>query len=173
MFKKTVYFIVFMSIFILSACASKEPGHICEVDHDIYEYLGIWQGDETDKEYDNSIILLKEYEHYQAYVAGISRRCSDGAFYDGLRSYDEDFFKDEMLIVLTHWETTGMSELSLYDVLYEDDNIEVVLKSVYPYATTQDMKDYGIIIRVPRNDNISTIKYRVISEQQLKWYERY
>lgn len=108
----------------------------------------------------DGIVLLKDYDSYKEYLNHISDYEVEETFYEALATYEEEFFEKEMLIVIVHWERSGAVDISVKNIIYDESNIEVVLKRKVPHVMSSDMKDHGIIIRVPQNSDSLTVEYR-------------
>lgn len=168
--KKVFYIVVILLVMILCGCNREVRGK--NFDYDIYEWSGIGYMEESYSNCKDSIVLLKDYATYQEYINSLPTEISNRELSLELLGYDVDFFDENMLIFIIHWEPTGSSTISLSDIVYEQCNISVILKSILPQEGHDDMmKDYGIIIRIPRDDKYATIEYSVIKERVKKWYE--
>ena len=146
--KKIVYLVVLLTVFVLSGCGTN-------YDYTLYERPSVkYYGD------NDGIVLIKDYTSYTEYIESITAKGAKEEFLEALCSYTENFFEEEMLIVIVHWEGSGSIDISVKDIIYDESNIEVVLKRKVPSAGTCDMKDHGIIIELPQNSNSTTVEYR-------------
>ena len=168
--RKISYIIVLLIMVTLCGC-SKENDISKKYDYDIYEWPGIGYLSDSYSNNQDHITLIKDYDSYQKYIDSFPDEILNEEFSVDLLGYEESFFNENMLIILMHWEGTSSSVVSLNEIVYKESNIEVVLKRFMPNGHTDMMKDYGIIIRIPRDDKYATVNCSVIEEYEKKWYE--
>lgn len=167
--KMSSLFLVLM-MFLLCGCAkgtiNDEKNNF---DYTVYERPSIaYYEDSESSQKKEAIVLLKDYESYQEYVSVLSSQGMSEDFKEGLSAYNETFFEQEMLIVLAYSASSGMSKLSLQDIVYEEMNIHVELRCDYPKGMqTDDMKDYAVIIRLPLDAKFTTVNYSVVDKHEL------
>ena len=163
--KKIFYIVVILLGMTLCGCSQEEQ--IGNFDYDIYEWSGIGYMEDSYSNCEDSIVLLRDYAAYQEYINSLPTEISNKELSLELLSYDMDFFEENMLIFIIHWESTGSSTITLSDIVYEQSNIRVILKSIFPSGGHDDMmKDYGIIVRIPQDDKYTTISHSIIKEYE-------
>lgn len=165
--KKFVYMVLALCMFLCTGCTKPQIDYnFDKYDYEVFERPGIGYYSENEE---NAIVLLKDYDSYQEYVDTISQKKIGVEFREKLNTYDSVFFEDKVLVVVVYEAMSGMSKLSIRDIVYEEDNIKVVLCCDYPGdgAMTEDIKDYAILLRLPKDDTYKTIEYRVEDRYEL------
>ena len=131
--------------------------------HSIYEWSGIGYLEENYGKCEDTILLFCEYEEYKEYVDSLINNISNQDLYEELLGYTHSSFENEMLVFIIHWEHTGSTKIALQDVVYDSTKVKITLKRNYPDSGYDEMmKDYGIIIRLPKNESITSAEYSVI-----------
>jgi hypothetical protein len=78
-----------------------------------------------------------------------------------LSSYDNDFFTDNMLIVVYHAEPTSSSKLSVKGVEFRGNTANVSIKSKSPKFVDWMIKCYAFLFEVPQDNSITDAAYEV------------
>ena len=163
--KKFIYIVVVLCMFLCTSCTVPRNDYD-KFDYDVFERPGIMYYMEKEED---AIVLLMDYSSYREYVDRISEKEMGKEVHEALNSFDTDFFEDEMLVVIVYEARSGMSKLSIMDIVYDESNIEVVLCCDYPGdgAMTDDMKDYAVLLRIPNNETYMTVEYSVVDKYEL------
>lgn len=98
--------------------------------------------------------IIKDEEVLEEYVS--SRNMSD-EMKESLLKYDKNFFQEDMIIVISQWETSGSYTIEVETVELEETVARVILEREMPDDATDDMKNWGIIIEVEKNDSIEEV----------------
>lgn len=167
--KKFVYMVLALCMLLCTGCTKPQIDYnFDKYDYDIFEG-GFVEYYEVNDQW-NVIELLKDYDSYQEYITRISEKRVHAGLHEKLSSYDKAFFEEQMLVVFVYHASSGQSKLSIMDIVYEETNIEVVVRCDYPgdgKGITEDTKTHAILLRLPKDDTYKTIEYRVEDRYEL------
>ncbi len=140
-----VFFIVVMSF---CSCSSNN------IDAVIFSNINLNFGEDF-------AVLVNSYNDLQTFCDETLTEQCDEAFRAKMMAYDDIFFQEKMIILISHREGTSSSKLSVGDIEFTDNNINVIIKRDTPKITEDSLKDYFIIVEVPQNANYSSVTYEV------------
>ena len=102
--------------------------------------------------------IMKDKEELDEFI---STKNMSSEMKENLLKYEEDFFEDDMIIVISTWETSGSYILEVKSVEHEGAVAKVILEREVPEDATDDMKNWGIIIETEKNDSITEVTVKV------------
>jgi len=144
---KKIYFLLMIIMMLgLCGCENKNNSHI---------YSGANIGYYGNEE---GSAIIKDETEYRDYLELIDVENCQEDFKKKMLSYDADFFKEKMLIVIYHWENTGSSKLSVDEVNYSESAIQVVLKRKVPKVVDNVMKSHIILLEETKSDSYTTVE---------------
>ena len=85
-----------------------------------------------------------------------------------LSSYDEAFFRTQMLVVFYREETSWNTKVSVTNVSYKDSELLVTLQSLIIGGSNDAMRRYGIFIELPLNMDICSVDYEIKEKIEIK-----
>lgn len=142
---------------------------LCMCNIVVFNVAGCWFNDDvTYIEYafeermeSSSIVIIRDEDSLEQFID--SKNMSD-EMEQSLLEYDKEYFQDDMIIVISHWETSGSNAIEVDNVEIKDSVIEVTLERETSDDATDDMKNWGIIIEIEKNSDIKEAKVRVDEE---------
>lgn len=112
------------------------------------------------KEFDsNKVFILCNVTEIQNHINKYNLEDISQPFYQKMKSYDNAFFQQNEIIVLYHSETSGSSTISVKKLQYSGDGVKIILSRKIPEIASMDMKEYIILIEIPKNEKISSATY--------------
>ena len=106
----------------------------------------------------HNAFVLSSYDELREHIDKYDDSFTERLYYE-LRSYDEDYFKDNKLILLYHTEITSSNTIKVKDVRYSNGVADVILTRREPDVKTQAMQDYVIIVEIPQKENCISATY--------------
>lgn len=79
-----------------------------------------------------------------------------------LNTYTNEFFEAHDLILISLWETSGSSRLSVKGLSFSDGTVQVNLKRKSPQVGTDDMCPWAFIIECEKNAEIEKAEYEIV-----------
>lgn len=79
-----------------------------------------------------------------------------------LNTYTDEFFEAHDLILISLWESSGSSRLSVKSVSFSDGTARVKLKRKSPQVGTDDMCPWAFIIECEKNTEIEKAEYEIV-----------
>ena len=111
---------------------------------------------------DDNITLLKNYEEYMDYMDKIYSCKVSENYKNQLEKYDEEYFDENMLAVIYHWETTGSAKLEVESIEYSESDIKIIIERDTPDIVTDDMCAWGIFVDLEKNEKYTTVVYDIV-----------
>ena len=116
----------------------------------------------------NNITLLRTFREYQAYIDMISVGDVSEEMMNHLSSYDEAFFRTQMLVVFYREETSWNTKVSVTNVSYKDSELLVTLQSLIIGGSNDARRRDGIFIELPLNMDICSVDYEIKEKIEIK-----
>ena len=110
------------------------------------------------KSLSQNAFVISSFEELRGHIDKYDDYLIERSYYE-LRSYDEEYFKDNKLILLYHTEITSSNTIKVKDVRYSDGVADVILTRGEPDVKTQAMHDYVIIVEIPQEEKCSSAAY--------------
>ena len=102
--------------------------------------------------------LIKDYDGLKDYISNTDM---SEEMQGKLAAYDNEYFDENMLVVICHWEDKGASFIEVDDVNYEGNWAHVELDRKSSDVAARDMKSWGIIVEIKRDDNLTSASYSI------------
>lgn len=113
----------------------------------------------TDETSGSDAELLKNYDELSDYIANTNM---SEEMHAKLSAYTKDFFNNNMLVVICHWDDKGASFVEVDDVDYEGNWAHVELdRRTSDAANTGTLKNWGIIVEIKKDDNLTSASYSI------------
>ena len=110
------------------------------------------------KSLSQNAFVISSFEELRGHIDKYDDYLFERSYYE-LRSYDEEYFKDNKLILLYHTEITSSNTIKVKDVRYSNGVADVILTRVEPDVKTHAMQDYVIIVEIPQEENCISAAY--------------
>ena len=134
--------IAIAALFVCSGCVSYE----------------VFKAHFNGKSLSQNAFVISSFEELRGHIDKYDDYLIERSYYE-LRSYDEEYFKDNKLILLYHTEITSSNTIKVKDVRYSNGVADVILTRVEPDVKTHAMQDYVIIVEIPQEENCISAAY--------------
>ena len=126
----------------------------CGLDNDVtYIERAFYEKDES-----ASTVVIKDDEVLKQFKD--SNSMSD-EMQQSLLKYDKDYFKDKMIVVVSHWENSGSNTIEVEEVEIKEGIVAVRLERESQDDVTDDMKNWGIIIELEKDNTVEQVVVRI------------
>ena len=159
----TLIVLATLCVALLAACSAS----VGFTEH-VYDY--------GDTAFKNESVLIKTYselENYRIAAADAVEEWNEDRYHpqDGgistpfdeylsqLDKYNEHFFDNFMLVVLHFSQSSGSFNVSLKNLRYDAENVEITFKREVPEIGTCDMRYWSFIIECPQDSDVKTVNY--------------
>ena len=113
----------------------------------------------TDETTGSDAELLKNYDALSDFITNTAM---SEEMYGKLSAYTKDFFNNNMLVVISHWDDKGASFIEVDDVDYEGNWAHVELdRRTSDAANASKLKNWGIIVEIKKDDNLTSASYSI------------
>lgn len=109
--------------------------------------------------YSNNVFILCNVTEVQNHINKYNSEDISQPFYQKMKSYDNSFFQQNEIIVLYHVESSSSSTISVKKLQYSDDGVKIILSRKIPEIANAAIKEYIILIEIPKNEKISSATY--------------
>lgn len=147
--KHSLYCLIFF-IIVMSFCSCSSNN----IDAVIFSNLNLNLGEDF-------AVLINNNNDLQAFCDETLTEQCDEAFRAKMMTFDDTFFQEKMIILISHWEITSSSKLSVENIEFSENNINVIVRRDAPQIVDNSLKDYFIVVEVPQDADYSSATYEV------------
>jgi len=84
-------------------------------------------------------------------------------FLDAVDKYNDDYFKDKVLVFVLLEEGSGSTRHVITDVKHNENYVEIVIKKIVPEVGTEDMAQWHIMVELER-ETYNDFEIKIIFE---------
>lgn len=172
---------ILLAILLLILCGCGQTQYTT-----VYISQGMYSASAESEQWDADpeVVLMKTYGEYQQFLSKIDMTKS-GRWLTRhaakLSSFERNYFRQNMLVYIYFHMNDSSHRVSLSDVQYADSILQIeVQKWKNSEAGHDDIGSYGVLLELPRNEEVSSVEFTVKEEtpestqesEGFLWFER-